>query len=80
MATHRDYKGTRNKHHEVARPPIRWRGSEVSHRKKDCTKVMYWTNYRKNNHVASCCRQPFREVCKYHRRTDLREEESPSYQ
>ena len=55
-----NYQDSRYEDHEVTRLP---RCGEVGHKKKDCTKVLYCMNCGKNNHITSCCRQPFKDTC-----------------
>ena len=42
-----------------------WKCDEVSHKKKECTAILFCTNCSKNNHTTSKCRQVFKENCMY---------------
>ena len=61
-AVSNNYQSMRYEDHEVAELPICWRSGKVGHMKKDCTKALYCTNYGKNNHITSCCGQPFKDI------------------
>ena len=74
-----NYQDPRYEDHEVARLPICWRCGKVGH-KKDCTKILNFTNCGKNNQITSCCRQPFEDTCKYCKQMRQREEECPHQQ
>ena len=56
---------------------ICWRCGEVGHKKKDCTKALFCTNCGRSNHIASRCRQPFKENCRYCKRGDQTEKYYP---
>ena len=53
------------------------RCGEVGHKKKDCMKIVFCTNCSRNNHIASRCRQPFKENCAYCKRSNHIKEYCP---
>ena len=49
---------------------ICWRCGEVSHKKEECTAILFCTNYGRNNNITSKCRQTFKENCVYCKRNE----------